>query len=65
MASGRGSRVAPTQPEILGKPVIVGRSAAIRAICTLAERVAGGDAKVLITGESGVGKDLIAQLIHT
>jgi DNA-binding NtrC family response regulator len=45
-------------------PLIVGRSAAIQAICGLAERVAGGDAKVLITGESGVGKDLIARLIH-
>jgi len=44
--------------------VIVGRSTAIQAICTLAERVASGDAKVLITGESGVGKDLVAQLIH-
>jgi DNA-binding NtrC family response regulator len=46
------------------KPLIIGRSAAIQAICGLAERVAGGDAKVLITGESGVGKDLVAQLIH-
>jgi DNA-binding NtrC family response regulator len=43
----------------------VGRSPAIQAICALAARVAGGDAKVLITGESGVGKDLIAQLIHS
>jgi len=46
------------------KPLIVGRSEAIRAICALAERVASGDAKVLVTGESGVGKDLIAQHIH-
>jgi len=46
-------------------PLIIGRSAAIRSICSTAERVAEGDAKVLITGESGVGKDLIAQLIHT
>jgi len=47
-----------------GRPLIIGRSGGLRAVCALAERVAAGDAKVLITGESGVGKDLIAQLIH-
>ncbi len=30
----------------------------------MAARAAGGDAKVLITGESGVGKDVIARFIH-
>jgi len=61
------SRTPPSSlgaPASVGKPLIVGRSAALLKICGLAERVAEGDAKVLITGESGVGKDLIAQLIH-
>jgi transcriptional regulator with PAS, ATPase and Fis domain len=46
------------------KPLIVGRSEPMRAICVLAERVAASDAKILITGESGVGKDLVARHIH-
>lgn len=61
------SRVPHSSPDpqgIVDRPLIIGRSAVIRAICGLAERVAEGDAKVLITGESGVGKDLVAQLIH-
>jgi len=42
----------------------VGRSESLRAICSLAERVAVSDAKVLITGESGVGKELVSKAIH-
>ena len=45
-------------------PLIVCASPAMREICATAARVAVGDAKVFITGESGVGKDLIAQYIH-
>ena len=30
----------------------------------LVQRAAGGDAKILITGESGVGKDLVARALH-
>ncbi|MFC0396848.1 sigma-54 interaction domain-containing protein [Paraburkholderia rhizosphaerae] len=43
---------------------IVLRSDAMQRIATLAMRVAKVDATVLITGQSGVGKDVIAQLIH-
>ena len=39
-------------------------SAAMEEVLVLADRLAGGDAKVLITGESGVGKDLVARYIH-
>jgi transcriptional regulator with PAS, ATPase and Fis domain len=43
---------------------IVGTSAAITHAREMARKVAAGNAKVLITGESGVGKDLIARYIH-
>ncbi len=45
-------------------PLIVSASAQMADILSLVGRVAAGDAKVLITGESGVGKDLIARDIH-
>ncbi|MFT3773540.1 MAG: sigma 54-interacting transcriptional regulator [Minicystis sp.] len=43
---------------------IVARSAALRKVVDLARRVAKVDSTVLITGESGVGKEVIARLIH-
>ncbi|HOG27846.1 MAG TPA: sigma-54 dependent transcriptional regulator [Vicinamibacterales bacterium] len=64
MLPSRALRPAQEAPLAPARPLIVGRSAALLAICELAERVAAGDAKVLITGESGVGKDLVARLIH-
>jgi DNA-binding NtrC family response regulator len=64
MAPGRTSPATPGTTSSIAGPLIISRSAAMQAICALAERVAEGDAKVLITGESGVGKDLVAQLIH-
>jgi transcriptional regulator with PAS, ATPase and Fis domain len=37
----------------------------MQAVLADAKRVAAGNMKVLITGESGVGKDLVARYIHT
>ncbi len=43
---------------------LVDVSRAMRNVRALATRAAAGDAKVFITGESGVGKDVVAQYIH-
>jgi transcriptional regulator with PAS, ATPase and Fis domain len=52
----------PSSPAPL-RPVIAA-SAAMLDVVRMAERAAASDAKVLLTGESGVGKDIIAHLIH-
>ena len=43
---------------------IVGDSPALRIVLEQAERVAAGDTTVLIQGETGTGKELIAHTIH-
>ncbi len=54
--------------EALGRqynhPNIVARSPKMQEVLALVERVAATPSTVLIGGESGVGKDLIAHLIH-
>lgn len=51
--------------ELKGKPMrMIGRSAAMRKVYELVEKVAATQANVLITGENGTGKELIAREIH-
>jgi two-component system, response regulator FlrC len=43
---------------------IVVADAAMKNVMTLAEQIAASDASVLITGESGVGKEVMARHVH-
>jgi transcriptional regulator with GAF, ATPase, and Fis domain len=43
---------------------IIGQSSAIREVLYLVEQVAPTDASVLLCGETGTGKELVAQAIH-
>jgi transcriptional regulator with PAS, ATPase and Fis domain len=45
-------------------PPIAGSSAALRGVISLATHAAAKNVKILITGESGVGKDVLARFIH-
>ena len=47
----------------LGTPAVIASEPMQRALA-LAERVARCDATVLITGESGSGKEMIARAVH-
>lgn len=43
---------------------IIGKSKSLQSAITLAKKVAGTDIPVLITGETGTGKEVFAQAIH-
>ncbi len=48
-----------------GHGTLVGSSQGMVDLQQEIDRIADSDAKVLVTGESGVGKELVAQAIHT
>lgn len=47
-----------------GLPGFVGKTLSVQRMCAVARLVAQRDTTVLITGDSGTGKDLVAQAIH-
>jgi len=62
MSAGSGTN--PRLKRHEGPPEIIIANAQMQRLLQLAERAAPSQAKVLITGESGTGKDLIARYVH-
>ena len=50
--------------QVVKKHQIIGESIEIKAIHDLIDKVASTDARVLITGENGTGKELVAHNLH-
>ncbi|MFO1461185.1 MAG: sigma-54 dependent transcriptional regulator [Verrucomicrobiota bacterium] len=60
-----GERLAAATTAQQGQgPVLIARSAAMRPVLELIERVGPSDATVLITGENGTGKGVVASALH-
>ncbi len=57
-------QAAPTAANDAAQAEIVAADAATLAVMSRCERVASTDATVLLTGESGAGKDVFARLVH-
>lgn len=75
ISMARAARIARLQKEnkklqdtsrahLLGQGKIIAKSPTMRSILDVAKRVARSQATVLITGESGSGKEVLAQFIH-
>jgi DNA-binding NtrC family response regulator len=47
-----------------GKPKLIAESPAMQPVLQIIERVGASDANVLITGENGTGKGVVAQTLH-
>jgi len=64
-AEAGGVLLGDAAPDETSRDGIVGRSAALRSVLAELDLVAPTDSTVLILGETGTGKELIARAVHT
>ena len=60
----RKRAVAIAAPSAGGETILLGKSASMRRVYSLIERAAPTEANVLILGENGTGKELVARELH-
>ena len=58
------SRAELVQVEVDAGRILLGRSPAVRRLWDQIQRIAPADISVLITGETGTGKELVARILH-
>ncbi len=63
-ASAAGAGVGTAKSDAAWRSEIITRSPAMEDLLLRAERIAQGDASVLIQGESGTGKELLSRALH-
>ena len=63
-AFGRGKKRKNRIPDRNKSPMIVGTSPAMQQLMKIVVKAARTDANILITGENGTGKEMLAQEIH-
>jgi len=64
LLAGSNNESAITAHQLPPEAVIFGQTPAMRDVRQKLERVAGANLSVLISGESGTGKDIVARLLH-
>lgn len=55
----------PSTPQSIKPPLMIGETPAFHEVLNLANRYGAHDITILITGETGTGKEIMAQYIHS